>query len=294
MARQPAEVAPQDTTHLTVQWCRGEEMTHRLHSHPQLELVWIRRSEGTRIIGNNVDDFSANEILLIGSNTPHAFVHKEKPASAGGQLREEMLVIRFDDRFLGDTFLSLPEMSDVRNLFTMAAQGILVTEQGKKALIPLLGKIAASEGFERVMLLLTVFRNLTEKGNFRVLVNEGFIFQERMDYDNRISKIIDYTARNYHQSIKIDEVADMVSLTKESFCRYFRSQTHKTYKIFLMEFRIRQACRMLTENKKSISEIGSCCGYENLSNFYHQFKKIVKQSPLEYKSRYLQLTGKYS
>ncbi len=78
-------------------------------------------------------------------------------------------------------------------------------------------------------------------------------------------------------------VAKIANLTKESFCRYFKSQTGRTYMDFLTEFRINRACQMIKDNDKSVKEVGYACGFDSLSNFYYQFKKITKLSPLEFK-----------
>jgi AraC-like DNA-binding protein len=107
-----------------------------------------------------------------------------------------------------------------------------------------------------------------------------------MEVDKRINKVLDFTFEHYHQNIRIEEVAEMINMTKESFCRYFKAKTRKTYLEFLIEFRICKACRMIVDDQMSIKEIGYSCGFDSPSNFHHQFKKIIKQSPLEYKCQY--------
>jgi mannose-6-phosphate isomerase-like protein (cupin superfamily) len=41
------------------------------HYHPELELHYVIRGEGVRFIGDNVSNFSAGEMLLVGENLPH-------------------------------------------------------------------------------------------------------------------------------------------------------------------------------------------------------------------------------
>ena len=73
-------------------------------------------------------------------------------------------------------------------------------------------------------------------------------------------------------------------MTKESFCRFFKAQTNKTYVEYLNEFRVKAACLMLANNQLTIKEICYSCGFNSLSNFHFQFKKIMKTSPLNYRS----------
>lgn len=269
----------------------GEYLANTWHYHPELELIWLKRSAGTRIIGNSVENFTHDDIVLIGKNMPHVFVHDKKYLVKNNHRSAEAVVIQFYETFLGEEFLKLPEVKDIQDLFVVARQGLCLTDRGKRKITPLMERILKASSLERILLLLEILRVMIDKSSYRVLADEGYIYQTRTEDEGRIKKIFDYTARNYHHNIRIEEIAEMVNLTKESFCRYFKSQTRKTYMDFLIEFRIGQACRMLVENKRTIKEIGYCCGYENLSNFYHQFKKTIKQSPLEYKKRYLNLTG---
>lgn len=103
----------------------------------------------------------------------------------------------------------------------------------------------------------------------------------------RIKLVFDYTFNRYSDKITIDEVAGMLHLTRQSFCRYFKSRTNKTYIRFLMEVRIGAACRMLVEDERNVSEISYACGYNNISHFNHQFKYITGKNPMEYKRDYL-------
>jgi AraC-like DNA-binding protein len=78
-------------------------------------------------------------------------------------------------------------------------------------------------------------------------------------------------------------------MTQQSFCRYFKSKTKKTYIRFLMEVRIGAACRLLVEDEKNVAEVSYECGYNNISHFNHQFKSITGKNPLEYKRDYMKI-----
>ena len=54
-----------------------------------------------------------------------------------------------------------------------------------------------------------------------------------------------------------------------------------TFKDYLVNVRIGYVCKLLTEDTMSISEIAYGCGFENLSNFNRQFKKIKGLTPSE-------------
>jgi AraC-like DNA-binding protein len=261
----------------------GETLSNSYHYHPEMELILLKRSRGIRIIGASVENFTDNDLVLIGRNLPHAFLHEHQYLDNNLTDPPEAIVIQFNEAFAGNGFLDLPELKEIKRLFITARQGLTITENGKRAIIPLVEKILYSSSLDRILVLLQILKIMTDKDAYRVLVSEESIDQPAMEPDTRVEKVLDFTFGHYDQNIKIEEVAEMINMTKESFCRYFKAKTGKTYLEFLIEFRIRKACRMIVENQLSIKEISYSCGFDSLSNFHYQFKKIVKQKPLEYK-----------
>jgi AraC-like DNA-binding protein len=77
-----------------------------------------------------------------------------------------------------------------------------------------------------------------------------------------------------------------------AFCRYFKKHTGKTFSVFLNEFRIGHACKLMMEDKVTISRACFESGFNNLSHFNDQFKRIMKLTPTEYISAYKSGTEK--
>lgn len=118
---------------------------------------------------------------------------------------------------------------------------------------------------------------------YRHPITENLQLFFSQSHDERLSEVLAYTYSNYDDHISIEQVAKIANLTKESFCRYFKSRAQKTYLEFLTELRISKACQMIKRGDQSVKEIGYSCGFDSLSNFYDRFKKIMKLSPLEFK-----------
>ncbi len=58
-----------------------------------------------------------------------------------------------------------------------------------------------------------------------------------------------------------------------------------SFKSYLMNIRIGYACRLLIEATQDISEIAYDSGFENLSNFNRQFKKIKGITPSQFQKQ---------
>ena len=96
---------------------------------------------------------------------------------------------------------------------------------------------------------------------------------------------MDFIISNYARQIRLDELADMANLNKPSFCRYFKSVTHKTYTQFLNEMRIAKACDLLLNTDMPVTTICYETGYNNISHFNRQFKNITGMTAREYRKR---------
>ena len=78
----------------------------------------------------------------------------------------------------------------------------------------------------------------------------------------------------------------------EHLCRCFQRYLGITPTSYLNTLRIQEAGRFLVYTDDSIINIASRCGFNSLSHFYHQFKRIYKLSPTQYRvSHKLQRSG---
>ena len=48
------------------------------HYHPEIELTLIIRGTGARFMGDDVDTFKDDDLILIGPNLPHLFKNDDK------------------------------------------------------------------------------------------------------------------------------------------------------------------------------------------------------------------------
>jgi transcriptional regulator GlxA family with amidase domain len=79
----------------------------------------------------------------------------------------------------------------------------------------------------------------------------------------------------------------VANISPNSFCRYFKSRTRKTYSQFLIEIRVGHACKLLIENKLSIKQLCYESGFNNFTSFHKYFKLITNKSPLTYQKEFM-------
>lgn len=257
------------------------------HFHPELELHYIIKGEGVRFIGDNVDNFSAGEMILLGENLPHTWRCREDYFQEESSLEVEAIVIQFLPYCLGRDILSLPETYLIPKLYEKAKRGLIIKGEAKKQLARLMKQAVDAKNLDRLILFLSILKILTETEEIDTITSAHAFYKSNEMETERLNKICSYTLSNFSKEISLEEISSIANLSITSFCRYFKMMTKKTYNDFLTEIRISHACRALVEDKLSTEVICFECGFNNVSNFYRHFKKIMNMTPLEYKRQYL-------
>ncbi len=251
------------------------------HYHEELELVFIEKSEGTRFIGDSIDRFETNDLLLIGSNLPHMFQNDKAFFEPDSTARAVAQVIHFHPQFLNTQLGQIPEFIPLDQLLKDAALGIRFSKKATEAVNDEIAKINELSGAASLICFLNIL-NILSQDDYTTIASPGFVSQFEGVSDERLGQVYDYVMNHFQEKISIEEIADLVSMNKASFCRYFKRITQKTFTDFLNDIRIGFACKMLLENHMSILEVCYHCGYNNVSHFNRQFRKKMKLSPSAY------------
>ncbi|MDF2191475.1 AraC family transcriptional regulator [Paraflavitalea sp. CAU 1676] len=269
----------------------GGQMLNNWHYHPEIEILFIKKSSGTWMIGDHVGAFRSGDVVMVGANLPHCFRHEQDYTVQQKGKGGESICVKFEPDALGTPFLSLPEAEGIRELLSRSHHGLRLKGKTRQQIGRTIGKMLDAPPGKRLVFLLAMLEEIAASRDYSSLSSKGFTRHAGDGGKDRIKKIFDYTFEHFSKRIAVDEVASLVHMTPQSFCRYFKSKTNKTYVRFLMEVRIGFACRLLVEDELRVSEIGYACGYNSLSHFIHQFKSITGKRPLEYKGDCLQLSA---
>jgi transcriptional regulator GlxA family with amidase domain len=112
----------------------------------------------------------------------------------------------------------------------------------------------------------------------------GFSLELQVQDNDRINVVFNYVKDHFQEPIALEEVADLVSMTIPSFCRYFKKITNKTFTTFVNEYRIVHASKLLAEKPMSINEVCFESGFNNFSHFNKSFKAYTGKSASQYRN----------
>lgn len=95
----------------------------------------------------------------------------------------------------------------------------------------------------------------------------------------RLDATFQFIELNYHQNIRLKEVAQAVGYSSAYLTDLVRRMTGKTVNDWIIERRITEARRLLLETKDSIEQIALQVGYQNINHFYCQFRDRNHNTP---------------
>ncbi|QFS52752.1 helix-turn-helix domain-containing protein [Nostoc sphaeroides] len=140
-----------------------------------------------------------------------------------------------------------------------------------------------------------------ETGGFEVIITENGLVSVHLKQENlsttteseksntlrtsifpsipRLSEVFEFIELNYHQSIRLKEVAQAVGYSSAYLTDLVRRLTGKTVNNWIIERRIAEASTLLLETNDSVDEIALKVGYQNINHFYCQFRDYYKNTP---------------
>lgn len=100
-----------------------------------------------------------------------------------------------------------------------------------------------------------------------------------------ILKSIIYIQNNYNIDISSDELSALCNLSKYNFMRKFKAVTGSSVHKFIIDYRMMQAKKLLSESELNIKEISNQVGFMDNMYFSRAFKKHCGLNPTEYKQQ---------
>ena len=252
-------------------------INNRWHYHPEIELIHFKKGEGTQFIGDSIKRFKSGDIVMVGAHLPHYWRFDDLYFEEDTKVQADIRVAHFCENFWGEQFLHLPENVNIKTVLEKARRGLQITGKTRQQVAELLERLIQTDGSERIIILMEALMTIADCKQLSTLSSIGFK-HDMVDAENeRVNAIYEYSLKNYKRKIQLEEIAAVANISPNSFCRYFKSRTRKTYSQFLIEIRVGQACKQLCYES----------GFNNFTSFHKYFKMITGKSPLCYQKEFI-------
>lgn len=255
-----------------------------LHFHEDCQITLILDGEGLIISNNSVDSFTHCDVLVFGSNMEHVLRNSEKYYIHNSKIIAKAITIFFDEETIRELIQLIPEFRDLVSLIEAMKYGIKISLGSQSKIISLIQSLPEKQGVSKILLFLEILNQISNCNNLNVL-SESILPVSNPESMIKLKKVYDYILENFRQKIKLADVASLLNMSPNVFCKFFKNRTNKTFTGLLIEVRINQICKLLASGNFNVTEAYLMCGYNNSTNFHKHFLKVTGLTPTEYKEK---------
>lgn len=247
----------------------------RAHWHPGLEFVYSSHGSCPFVIDGRETPLDTGDVLLIN---PYS-IHYGTPTDDGGPT-PLVLSVTFNDEILEPIYpfadryklsLQSPRATrDDRERLTQLGEDIIRWQSSDESL----------RGFELNKLLYELLTLLYSK------FVSGVRHPELTRSGRNITmQIIGYMTSHHTQNLEAATVAKEFGYSREHFCRLFRKATGMTFKEFLTDLRLDDACRNISNTSASIASIAKECGFPDTRALQTAMRRKYSMGAQEYREK---------
>lgn len=265
-----------DDRHKSIMVKRKLVDSYRNHWHDCCEAELVIYGSGVHIINGIAHEVRAGDFYMFTPSDCHSFSVTAPTEVYGVMFDDKYISPQIYGRILAgksrgiDHFVTLdePHRNTVMALFDALC--------GEYDRLPLKDDSELFEMYSSRLidaLMIELLRECEEHGT-----------QNKIFYDSPVSAAILYIHNHFTEPITLSDAAESVHLSAGYFSELFKSSTGQNFKSYLIDLRMRNACRMLANTDMSVTEICYECGFESFSNFMRTFKGRYDISPLKFRA----------
>ncbi|MDU2566040.1 AraC family transcriptional regulator [Anaerococcus sp.] len=240
----------------------------KAHSHPYYEIYYLLDGERIQVINNNILKIKKNEFVIIAPNIKH-YSYGEENVSF-----DRVLIYFTDDFFISKNIKE--------RFYLLGNNGYSAKESTntRACIFDLLNSTPVSKNkieYEKIKLIFNLLL-------ISIIEHKENIINKNMDMS--VLKIMNYINDNFSKDICLDDIAREVYLNKYYMCKKFKKYTSHTIYDYLNTTRLTVAEKQLMETNKSITQISSEVGFNNIVSFNRAFKAKNNISPSKFRRTY--------
>ncbi|MCF6222919.1 MAG: AraC family transcriptional regulator [Flavobacteriaceae bacterium] len=258
-----------------------------IHYHSAYELTLVLNSSGNRIIGDSVEKYGSNDLVLIGPEIYHKWDDDDVPPTKRNNAH--VITIQFSKNLFNQSLFLKDDFISIKNLLKDSQRGLKFTGDTFKIIALKIHNLVTISGFNAVIEFLKILQLLSISNNKKYLAGEGFISIKEYEKGDRVNKMYKYILANFNnRNLRINDLADEANMSPSAFGHFFKKCTNKSFTQFVVDLRLGHASKLLIDSNLSISEIAFISGFNNIANFNRLFKKNKFFTPKHYRQELIQ------
>ncbi len=201
-------------------------------------------------------------------------------------LSDSAVPVRMSDQLvgylqIGQVFRKKPTPAQFEKVVKLAETWGVEVDRETLRKVYFSSKVITQKEHDSIIKLLTIFAQ-----HLAMLSNQVFIQQENAE-PPVITKARSYIHEHQTEELSLGQVAKAVNMSSYYFCKMFKKVTGINFTDYVARVRIEKSKNLLLNPNLRVSEIAFEVGFQSLTHFNRVFKKILGQSPTDYRAQLL-------
>jgi AraC-like DNA-binding protein len=201
-------------------------------------------------------------------------------------LCDTAIPVRLGDRLLGflqtgQLFRKRPTPAQFDRVLKLVAEWGVQVERRSLEEAYFATRVVSARQHEAIVKLLTIFSQ-----HLSMLSNQVIVQQENAE-PPVIRRAKEFIHEHQAEDISLSQVARAVNTSTFYFCKMFKKVTGINFTDYLSRVRIEKSKNLLLNPNLRVSEIAFEVGFQSLTHFNRVFKKILGQTPSDYRAQLL-------
>lgn len=96
---------------------------------------------------------------------------------------------------------------------------------------------------------------------------------------------VSYLRHNFSYPVRIEQLARQIGVSRSYLYKAFWNCGGKSIRQYLRDLRLEEACRLLADTRRAVTDIAYSCGFPDSPAFCRVFRKVYGATPLQYRRR---------
>jgi AraC-like DNA-binding protein/ligand-binding sensor protein len=179
----------------------------------------------------------------------------------------------------GQVFRKMPTEAQFSRVARLLAEWGVDVETDRLKQAWFAGKVLSSRQHEGVVKLLSIFAQHIS------MVGNQILIQRDHAEPPAITRAKRFIQENQAEDLTLGGVAKAVNTSTFYFCKMFKKATGLNFTGYVSRVRVEKARNLLLNHNLRVSEIAYEVGFQSLTHFNRVFKKVMGQSPTDYRGQ---------
>lgn len=245
------------------------------HIHPYYEIFYLINGDCTFFLNHNIYQLNRGDLVIVPKGEIHNATYPELGTS-------ERYVVCFRESNLSwlEEFIGKDMLSE-----TIEGGVISIPERRREYVESLMAKMVFENDGPDMLSPAFIKTGLVELFLFIIRCQrfEQNVIKE-IDVDNQLmQEIATYIYQNYDKRLTLVGMSEKFNISRSYLSKKFKVVTGFGFKEYVVNVRIKNACRLLLETNKSITDIAFECGFNDSNYFGDAFRHVKGMSPNKYR-----------